>query len=190
MANTTYNPRYHDQYMEERAQQYPQHQRVPSSSGSGSLPRNSKKDKNRGKDNRNSAGLPEFIPIQYATGKYPTRPASQHPPQNYNYPQKHQNNNYPPAMNNNRYYSPSNEQAYPPGNHQHPSANGYPYSSNGSAYPANGSAYPTNGSAYPANGHGYPTNGHGYQHEDMYSQQRTRPGVGIIYNPELGISDF
>lgn len=175
-----YNPRYHDQYMEERAAQ--QH---------GSLPRK------QSKEPRAKNTLPEFIPIQYATGKYRQPPQQQPaPPQQTgynNYPKQAYNNNYPQTTNNNRYSQgyPSNggqpSNGYP--SNAHPS-NGYPsngYAPSNQGYQTNGPTYPSNGSSYPGQGYsnGYPS----YPHDDPY-QQRTRPGVGVVYNPDLGISDF
>ena len=152
-----YNPRYHDQYIDER-------QRQPQSN-TGSLPRGGKKEKEKSKKSKDKAELPEFIPIQYATGKYPSKPAQN----GYNsYQKPPNNNNYPPTANNNRYGHPS-EHAYPP-----------------HGYPTNGHSYPSSGHPYPA-GPGYP-NGHAaYPHDDPYQR---RPGVGVVYNPDLGVSDF
>ncbi|XP_067932190.1 microtubule-associated protein futsch-like isoform X3 [Watersipora subatra] len=155
-----YNPRYHDQYIEER-------QRQQTNAQHESLPRSSKKDKSS-KKNKEKSSLPEFIPIQYATGKQASKAA----PQNgySGHPKYVQNNNYPPG--NNRY--------------THPSEQGYTHN----GYPPSGHPYPSNGHPdYPPR-HGYhPGAHHGYHHDDPYAQ-RTRPGVGVIYNPDLGVSDF
>ena len=139
-----YDPRY-------EAQRQPEPQ---SNNHTGSLPRQSKQ-----KHRPQSQELPQFIPIQYATGKYqrqpsypttdrggsyPTNDRGGHNPYPADYHKQHLNNNYPSTAN--RY-----SQQYPPPNKGY--TNGYH--------------------------NGYPA--------DPYQQ---RPGVGVVYNPDLGVSDF
>lgn len=144
-----YDPRYDPQprgYPDPRSE----------STHTGSLPRQQKQ-KNRPRQD----DLPQFIPIQYATGKYqqqhqrqPSYPTSDKggPAYPADYHKQHLNNNYPTTAN--RY-----NQQYPPQNGHPPQNKGY-------------------------------TNGYhnGYPHADPYSHQR--PGVGVMFDPDRGISDF
>lgn len=153
----SYDPRYHDQYVQHRSQQgtdYRQH---------GSLPRDIKQSQ-RGRTDPSM--LPEFIPIQYATGKYPSRPSSVQPDYNNH---KHINNNYP-YTNRNAYPPPASSSGY---------SNGYSYQQPPPQQRQQG-YQPQHPAQYP------PTNNDPYLHQPT----RPRPGVGVRYNPDLGISDF